>query len=69
MWFLSLGVMIVNSYVIYHTFSLANGINKKDVTSHHDFRKSIALHWINQSEVTEEDNESRSLRYASLPSK
>jgi len=69
MWFWSLGVMIVNSYVIYRTFSLANGINKKDLMSHHDFRKSIALHWINQSEVTEEDNESRSSRSASLSSK
>ena len=50
MW--GLGVQITNAYVMYKTLSLHEGKNKKDLISHHDFRKRIALYWINPEECS-----------------
>ena len=41
--FCSIGVMITNAYVIYLHVNLENGIRKKYLLSHHDFRKAVAL--------------------------
>ena len=46
--------MITNAYVIYLHVNLENRIIKKDVLSHNDFRKAVALSWINQIEQDEE---------------
>ena len=51
--FCSIGVMITNAYVIYLHVNIENGI-KKYLLSHHDFRKAVALSWINPSEQDEE---------------
>ena len=48
MW--GLGVQITNAYVMYKTLNLQAGRAKKDLISHHDFRKRIALYWINPEE-------------------
>ena len=48
MW--GLGVQITNAYVMYKTLNLQAGREKKDLISHHDFRKRIALYWINPEE-------------------
>ena len=45
MW--GLGVQLTNAYVMYKTLNLHEGRNKKYLISHHDFRKRIALCWIN----------------------
>ena len=48
--FWAIGVMLTNAYIIYITINLKKGKNKKDLFSHHDFRKEIALAWINPNE-------------------
>ena len=45
--FWALGVMLVNAYVIYSIVNITEGTPKKDLLSHHNFRKSIAMNWIN----------------------
>ena len=52
--FWQIGVMITNVYVIYLHVNLENGILKKDLLLHHDFRKSVALARINPREQDEE---------------
>ena len=44
--FWSIGVIIVNSYVLYVKVNLAAGKRRKDLLSHHDYNKSVALDWI-----------------------
>ena len=44
--------MITNAYVIYLHVNIENVI-KKDLLSHHDFRESVALAWINPREQYE----------------
>ena len=46
-WNWSLGLQLVNAYKIYVNLNLDAGKKMKDLVSHHDFRKSIALTWIN----------------------
>ena len=43
-----IGVMLVNAYVYYISVNIAAGVKRKDLLSHHDFRKAVALSWINQ---------------------
>ena len=45
--------MITNAYVIFLHVNLENRM-KKYLLLHHDFRKSVALAWINPSEQYEE---------------
>jgi hypothetical protein len=40
--------MLVNAYIYYVAVNLAAGLKRKDLLSHHDFRKAVALSWINQ---------------------
>ena len=44
--FWAIGVILVNAYVVYITVLKQQSVNKKDILSHHDFRKAIALAWI-----------------------
>ena len=60
MWFWALGVMLVNAYIVYKIYQLSRGVDKKDLLSHHDFRKQIALHWINPHGNKQEDQEASS---------
>jgi hypothetical protein len=41
-----MGVMMVNAYVYYVSLNLLAGKLKKDLLTHHDFRRAIALSWI-----------------------
>ena len=50
MW--GLGVQITNAYVMYKALNMHADRNKKDLISHHDFRKRIALYWINPEECS-----------------
>ena len=42
-----LGFQLTNAYVMYKSLNLHEGRNKKGLILHHDFRKQIALCWIN----------------------
>ena len=48
LWFWALGVMLVNSYIMYTKLHPSHGRQKKDLLSHHDFRRAIAMYWINE---------------------
>ena len=49
--FWSLGVMLTNAYIMYvKVNTLEYGVKKKDLMTHHEFRKAIALYWINPEE-------------------
>ena len=52
MWSWWLGVNLVNAYIMYVNVNMLAGKEKKDLMSHHDFRKSIALAWINPDPVS-----------------
>lgn len=45
--FWALGTMLVNSYILYVQYNLMKGRKKRDLLSHHDFRREIAMFWIN----------------------
>ena len=51
-WLIS--VMITNAYVIYLHVNLENRIKFIYLLFHHDFRKAVALAWINPREQDEE---------------
>ena len=45
--FWSIGVMLTNAYIMYMKVNMEEyGVAKKDLMTHHDFRKTIALYWI-----------------------
>ena len=44
MW--ALGVMLVNAYIVYMKVNLAEGKNKSELLSQHDFRLQVAMAWI-----------------------
>jgi Transposase IS4 len=44
--FWGLGIVIVNAYICYVEFNLTAGKKKKDLLSHYEFRKAIALAWL-----------------------
>ena len=52
--FWSVGVMLTNAYIMYIKINVSDGAEKKNLLSHHDFRKAIAFSWINQKEYTAE---------------
>ena len=54
--FWDFGVMLVNLYVVYCAVQLANGTPTRDWISHHDFRRDIALYWINPKMYRKENN-------------
>ena len=45
-YFLEMGVMLVNSYVCYKTYQESIGTDKKKILSQFEFRRSIALAWL-----------------------
>ena len=55
MMFWGIGTLLTNSYVVYLKINLRLGVDKKDLLSHYDFRKDIALYWINP-DLYMEDN-------------
>jgi Transposase IS4 len=44
--FWGMGVLMVNAYVAYVKYSLQNGKKKSELLSHYEFRKAIALAWL-----------------------
>ena len=53
--FWSIGVMLTNSYIMYMKVNMGEyGVAKKDLMTHHKFRKTIALYWINPAEYDQE---------------
>ena len=53
--FWSIGVMLTNAYIMYMKVNMEEyGVAKKDLMTHHDFRKAIALYWINPAEYDQE---------------
>ena len=54
LWFWSLGVCLTNAYVMKCKVDLQCGVSKKDLMTHHNFRKDVALAWINPKEHYEE---------------
>ena len=69
--FWSIGVILVNAYVVYCTFLQSSGVKKEDIMSHHDFRKAIALASINPAEYYIDSNtkKSRSQAESAPPTK
>ncbi len=47
LFFWALGVMLTNAYVSYLKVNEEEGVPKKQLLSHHDFQKAVALYWIN----------------------
>ena len=53
--FWSIGVMLTNAYIMYMKVNMEEyGVAKKDLMTHHDFRKAMALYWINPAEYDQE---------------
>ena len=53
--FWSIGVMMMNAYIIYMKVNMEkHGGAKKYLMTHHDFRKAITLYWINPAEYDQE---------------
>jgi hypothetical protein len=48
--FWGIGVQFVNAYVVYCKVMEESGVPRKDWLSHYDFRKSVALEWINEKQ-------------------
>ena len=49
MFFWGIGVLLTNAYVVYRKVLLEEGVDKKNLLSQYQFRKEIALYWINPS--------------------
>ena len=45
--FWAIGVILVNAYILYIRLCEEEGIPKRYIMSHHDFRKKVAMAWIN----------------------
>ena len=45
-----LGVMLVNAYVVYTAFLKEQGVLQKNMLTHYNFRKAVALAWISPEE-------------------
>ena len=53
--FWSIGVCLTNAYIMYVKVNMEEyGKKKSELMSHHDFRKAIALYWINPQEYESE---------------
>jgi hypothetical protein len=52
--FWALGVNLVNAYVVYTTFLKEQGVSEKNILTHYNFRKAVALSWINPDEYYSE---------------
>jgi hypothetical protein len=47
--FWAFGTLLTNAYVVYIKVNVAEGVEKKHLLSHYDFRKEIALNWLDSS--------------------
>lgn len=45
--FWGLGVILMNAYITYKVFNEEEGVSKSGLLTQYEFRKAIALHWIN----------------------
>ena len=53
MMFWAIGTLLTNSYVVYLKINSLHGIRKKELLSHYEYRKDIAMYWINPELYTE----------------
>ena len=44
--FWAIGVILVNTYIVYRKVNLEAGVSKINLLSHHNFRKQVAMTWI-----------------------
>ena len=44
--FWSIGVILVNNYIVYRRVNLEAGVSKSDLLSQNNFRKQLAMAWI-----------------------
>jgi hypothetical protein len=54
--FWGIGVQFVNAYVVYCKVMEANQVPRREWFSHYDFRKSVALEWINEKQMASRRN-------------
>ena len=45
--FWAIGTLLTNAYVVYKKVLTGEGVDPKFLLSHYDFRKDVALYWIN----------------------
>jgi len=43
-------VLLTNAHIAYRRFCIDEGLDEKELLSHHDFLKDIAFAWINPKE-------------------
>ena len=68
--FWAIGVILVNAYVVYVSFMRREGVPEKSILSHHDFRKAIALAWINpEMHYKQEEGATRKMLKCNNPRK
>ena len=60
MWIWGLGVLLVNCYISYVTFLQDNNVPKKNILSQYDFRKAIALAWLDPKNYWKSNEKKRS---------
>jgi hypothetical protein len=56
-----LGVMLVNAYVVYTTFLKEQGVHQKNILTHYNWRKAVALAWISPEEYYEPSKKTNAL--------
>jgi hypothetical protein len=49
-WIWGFGVLLVNAYIFYQRVMEESGVDKKDRLSHYEFRRRIALAWVQKDE-------------------
>jgi hypothetical protein len=47
--FWAFGTLLTNAYVVYIKVNIAEGVDRKQLLSHYEFRKQIALNWLDSS--------------------
>jgi hypothetical protein len=47
--FWAFGTLLTNAYVVYIKVNIAEGVDRKQLLSHYDFRKEIVLNWLDES--------------------
>jgi hypothetical protein len=47
--FWAFGTLLTNAYVVYIKVIIAEGVDRKQLLSHYEFRKQIALNWLDPS--------------------
>ena len=59
-WIWGLGVLLANCYVCYVTYLLSQGVEKRNILSQYEFRKAIALAWIDPKSYWKSTSKKRS---------